>query len=138
MDGLKLLGLAAIAAAGYGIYKTLRPAMALAGIAGPVEGKDYETINGLGVTRTALDEIKDKEKQIKQTPGVVERRLRKYQAFITKHAQTDERIPIHKTVTGNGLSDYQRNEITKAGLRHAKEQAMKAGKVVVDGIGRPE
>lgn len=139
MNLTKLLGAAVAAAAGYGIYRVLKPTLALAGIGQvePQEGVDYETITGLGVPKTALEQIKAKEYQLRQMPDQVASFMRTQQDYITKNTQTTV-PPAHEGhFYGNGLSDKQRNQIAQAGLRYAFEQTRKSGKVI-NSLGRPE
>jgi len=139
MEAKNFLGLGIVAAAGYGLYKVLRPSLALAGLTEPdlKEGTDYEVVNGSGTTNTALKEIKAKEYQLRQMPDKVAEFMRRQQEYVTKNTQTTVPPQNQGHFYGNGLSDKQRAQIAQAGLRHAKEQTAQSGKVI-NNLGRPE
>lgn len=139
MSLTKLFGAAAAVAAGYGLYRVLKPSLELAGLAEPTlkEGVDYDVVNGTGTTNAALQQIKAKEYQLRQMPDKVASFMRKQQEYVTKHTQTTVPPSHQGHFYGNGLSDKQRNQIKQAGLRHAYEQVAQSGKVV-NSLGRPE
>ena len=139
MEAKNILGIGLAGAAAYGLYRVLKPALELAGLAEPdlKEGVDYEVTNGTGTTNTALEQIKAKEYQLRQMPDKVAAFMRRQQEYVTQNTQTTVPPKHQGHFYGNGLSDKQRNQIKQAGLRHAFEQTQQAGKIVND-LGRPE
>jgi len=137
--GSKAIGYGLLAASIYAAGRLIVKRMEFAGVGEFVEGVDYESVNGAGTTNLALEQIRDKQSQLRQMPGQIQQMMDGQTAYITKASDRNQQTMPQHNYNGSGLSDYQQNEIKRAALRHGSEVLQGGGQYVREGnFGRPE
>jgi len=137
--GSKAIGYGLLAASIYAAGRLIVKRLEFAGTGEFEEGVDYESVNGAGTTNLALQAIRDKQSQLRQMPGQVQKMMDGQAAYLKKASgHNQQTMPEHR-YNGSGLSDYQQTAIKRAALNHASEKLKSGGQYVREGnFGRPE